>query len=167
MLACGSLLACFTACGESSDGCDCKKNNSDISEVVVERDYVTSKIRSCDEAATSIKNGCNAGLTDLYAEGVKLSGAGWIEFSDGQFESISSDSRFSDLIGALPDYVREYYNDFDICSGAVYIKDSCCVAAVVRVSDSPKYWGSYPMGHIKERGISEDDAKAAVAEFTE
>ncbi len=200
MLVCGSVLTCLTACGESGDGSDSKKSSdnsssaagyednddadysdsnkskSSDSEAVEDEDYITkSKITACDTAASSLSKACNAALTDLDCSGIKVTGSGWIEFSDGQFdnasalgfENNSSSSRFDDLSSALSTYVKEFYSDLDKCTGAVYIKDSVCTAVVLKISNDPEYWGTYPSGHITEKGISEDDAKAAVAEFAQ
>ena len=198
MLVCGSVLTCLTACGESgsdskkssdnsssaagyednddADYSDSSKSKSNDSEVVEDENYITkSKITACDVSASSLSKACNAALTDFDASGIKVTGSGWIEFSDGQFENASafgfennsSNSKFDDLSSALSANVKNYFSDIDKCTGSVYIKDGACTAVVLKINNDSEYWGTYPSGHITEKGISEDDAKAAVAEFAQ
>ena len=123
-----------------------------------------SKIRTADEAATSIKNGINAGLTDLQSGKVRVTGAGWVKLSDmggATAESTTKEYKIGTdnaaLGGVLEDYVVEYFSDIDQVSGEAYVKEGTCTAVVCTVDGN--YYGSYPSGCITSKDYSKGDLK--------
>ena len=111
-----------------------------------------SKIRTADEAATSIKNGANAALTDMQGGKVKITGAGWLDFTAGTFSAVEAKKgteAYADFKTDLKAYIDEYFSDFGKTDGGIYIKEGTCVAAVCSVDGN--YWGSYPAGAITSK----------------
>ena len=121
-----------------------------------------SKIRTADEAATSIKNGINAGLTDLMGAGknIKPIAGSWQSLSGvgGAADAATAEAA---TLGDLKEYVAEYFSDINKCTGSFYINESTCVAVICTVDGT--YWGSYPTGKITSKdykgGATVDDAK--------
>ena len=123
----------------------------------------SSKIRTADEAATCVKNGVNAALSDVLVYS-KLVGSGWENFngqdyqdnSDGSGWTANSalvftkgDGEYDSLEDALHDFVIEYFLDFPKTEGSAYIDKGVCVAVVLTVDGN--YWGAYPVGAITAR----------------
>ena len=112
-----------------------------------------SKIRTADEAATSVKNGINAGLTDLQGGKYKVTFNGWADFTTIQTAKSGSAATTlataADLGAQLKDYVKEYFSDIDDVEGAYFIKEGTCIGVVASVDGN--YWGSYPTGAITSK----------------
>ena len=128
-----------------------------------------SKIRTADEAATSIKNGINAGLTDLQAGKVRVTGKGWVALSTmgGATEDKKTTTTYdmakdgATLGAALKDYVSEYFSDIASVSGEAAIKEGTCVAVVCTVDGN--YYGSYPTGAITSKSYTKGQLKDSVS----
>ena len=119
-----------------------------------------AKIRTADEAATSIKNGVNAALSDVLVYS-QLSGSGWEDFDGSAYKDASKGSgwtaasgltftqgsgKYATLEDAFHDFVIEYFADFPDTEGSAYITEGICVAVVLTVDT--QYWGAYPAGAI-------------------
>lgn len=119
-----------------------------------------SKVRTADEAASSIKNGVNAALSDVltYSE---VSGEGWEDFDGSAYRDNTKGSgwthasgitfnqrsgSYASLEDALHDFIIDFFSDFPQTDGSVYIKDGNCIAVVTTVDGN--YWGAYPAGAI-------------------
>ena len=119
-----------------------------------------AKIRTADEAATSVKNGVNAALSEImvYSE---VSGAGWENFNGADYRENGvgtgwdaasgitynqRNGKYASLEAALHDFVIDYFADFPTTEGSAYINMGTCTAVVLTVDGN--YWGAYPAGAI-------------------
>ena len=110
-----------------------------------------AKIRTADEAATSIKNGINAGLTDLMGAGKDVSNlsGSWKDLSGLQTAAAAPGTLSQATEDDLKPYVKEYFDEIDKVDGAYFIKETSCVGVVCSVDGT--YWGSYPTGKITSK----------------
>ena len=109
-----------------------------------------SKISSANSAASSIQKGFESALTDADAKGVKLTFEGWVNFDNGA--AWSDAGEVTDVASAeefLSSGVVNYFEKFNDCEGAAYIKRSSCIG--VAVTTDGTYWGTAPSGYVEAK----------------
>ncbi len=109
-----------------------------------------SKISSANSAASSIQKGFEAALTDADAKGVKLTFEGWVNFDEG--DPWTAAGEVTDVASAedfLSSGVVNYFEKFNDCEGAAYIKRSSCPG--VAVTTDGTYWGTAPSGYVEAK----------------
>lgn len=110
-----------------------------------------SKISSANSAASSIQKGFESALTDADAKGIKLTFEGWIKFDD-KGSAWSAAGEVTDAKSAeefLSSGVVNYFEKFNDCEGAAYIKRSSCPG--VAVTTDGTYWGTAPSGYVEAK----------------
>lgn len=110
-----------------------------------------SKISSANSAASSIQKGFESALTDADAKGIKLTFEGWVKFDD-KGSNWATAGAVTDAASAqefLSSGVNNYFEKFDDCTGACYIKRSSCIG--VAVTTDGTYWGTAPSGYVEAK----------------
>lgn len=114
-----------------------------------------SKISSANSAASSVQKGFESALTDADAKGIKLTFEGWVNFDNGA--AWTANGEVTDAKSAedfLSSGVVNYFEKFNDCEGAAYIKRSSCIG--VAVTTDGTYWGTAPSGYVEAKDYKSD-----------